>query len=100
MIDIFALFIIFWVAWLIYGLCHRETEKINYLEFNLNLFICIMDPGACLDLRLRPNLPALTPMPFYMKYAANQRRILSVVKIVNFVRKARAKDQICLMAVI
>jgi len=35
-----------------------------------------------------------------MKYAANQRRISSFVKIVNFVRQARAKDQICLMAVI
>jgi len=34
-----------------------------------------------------------------MKYAANQRRISSFVKIVNFVRQARAKDQICLMAV-
>jgi len=38
---------------------------------------------------------------FYMKYSANQRRISSFVKIVNFVRQARAtKDQICLMAVI
>jgi len=36
---------------------------------------------------------------FYMKYAANQRRISSFVKIVNFVRQAGAKDQICLMAV-
>ena len=34
-----------------------------------------------------------------MKYSVNQRRISSFVKIVNFVRQARAKDQICLMAV-
>jgi len=36
----------------------------------------------------------------YMKYSVNQRRISRFVKIVNFVRQARAKDQICLMAVI
>ena len=36
----------------------------------------------------------------YMKCSANQRRISSFVKIVNFVRQARDKDQICLMAVI
>jgi len=34
-----------------------------------------------------------------MKYSANQRRISSFVKNVNFVRQARAKYQICLMAV-
>ena len=34
-----------------------------------------------------------------MKYSAGQRRISSFVKIVNFVRQARAKDQIYLMAV-
>jgi len=37
---------------------------------------------------------------FYMKYSVNAGRISSFVKIVNFVRQARAKDQICLMAVI
>ena len=37
---------------------------------------------------------------FYMKYAVNAGRISSVVKIVNFVRQARAKDQSCPMAVI
>ena len=36
----------------------------------------------------------------YMKYSVNAGRIPSVVKIVNFVRQARAKDQICLMVVI
>ena len=35
-----------------------------------------------------------------MKYSVNQRRISSVVKIVNFVRQSTAKDQICLMAVL
>jgi len=35
-----------------------------------------------------------------MKYSVNTGRISSVVKIVNFVRQARAKDPICLMAVI
>jgi len=34
-----------------------------------------------------------------MKYSANAGRISSFAKIVNFVRQARAKDQICLMAV-
>ena len=33
------------------------------------------------------------------EYSANQRHISSFVKIVNFVRQARAKDQIGLMAV-
>jgi len=35
-----------------------------------------------------------------MKDSANQRRISSFVKIVNFVRQTKAKNQICLMAVI
>jgi len=34
-----------------------------------------------------------------MKYSVNAGRISSFVKIVNFVRQARAKGQICLMAV-
>ena len=37
---------------------------------------------------------------FYMEYSVNAGSISSFVKIVNFVRQARAKDQICLMAVI
>ena len=35
-----------------------------------------------------------------MKYSVNAGRISNFVKIVNFVRQAKAKDQICLMAVI
>ena len=38
-------------------------------------------------------------LSFYMKYPANQKRISSFAKIFNFVRQARATDQICLMAV-
>jgi len=35
-----------------------------------------------------------------MKYSVNAGRISSFVKIANFVRQAKAKDPICLMAVI
>jgi len=36
---------------------------------------------------------------FYMKYSVNAGSIPSFVKIVNFVRQAKAKEQIGLMAV-
>ena len=69
--------------------CHYATAALTLSSESWALSCCADLPGD----------QTLYAVSVYMKYSAKQRRISSFAKIVNFVRQARAKDQICLMAV-